>query len=312
MTPPPRSAAGGDLAYRPTTHLLYGAVERCYRAWAAAREADAEAAATALAWLDELRDRGLAQMTLGSYAGVVIRRVCPTAREGVRDRLLAWQRQAGRDEREGRLSDAPRPPEPRRPLRKSMLRDLLAAQPATVQGVRAKAMLAVAWYGLLRCSDLRMIRYESCAWEPDGITIRLVGAKTDRHYRGQFVGLRHRSNPQHDPVILLDEWLRCSGIREGFLFRRILKTGNVHPSAPLSYSGVARIFREAFALVPGAARSRFATHSLRRGAATELAMSGASTIAIMQAGRWKSVQMAHHYVESAPLANDPFAAIDDA
>ncbi len=157
---------------------------------------------------------------------------------------------------------------------------------------RNRALLAVAYDGLLRRSELCRARLADL--EPDthgGATLLLRRSKTDAGGRSATVYLAH------DTTALLTRWLRRSGIRDGRLFRSVGKGGRVgpglHPSqVPRIYKAMARA-----AGLPAEVVEAVSGHSPRVGAAQDMIAAGVELPAIMHAGRWKTPAMVSRYGE---------------
>lgn len=100
-------------------------------------------------------------------------------------------------------------------------------------------------------------------------------------------------------TVLLNTWLNASGIREGKVFRRLSKTGNVI-GRDLSLTSLRRIIKNSIDEA-GLKEGRYSGHSLRVGSVRSLAEHGVTLVELMEEGRWKSPRMAAHY------ASDQFA-----
>ena len=171
-------------------------------------------------------------------------------------------------------------------------RRLVKAVAGRLIDVRNCAILAVAYDAMLRRSELVALQVVDVTIERGGSASLLVRrAKTDPEGGGSMLYL-HR-----DSVKLLREWLSESGIADGALFRSLRKDGTVGERLPASQ--VPRIYRAMAerAGLPAQMVRRLSGHSPRVGAAQDMIASGIGIPAIMQAGRWKDVQMVQRYGE---------------
>ncbi len=98
----------------------------------------------------------------------------------------------------------------------------------------------------------------------------------------------------------LAEWLSESGIREGALFRRVLKGG--HLGGPLSAAAVRDIV-QARCLLAGV-EGEFSAHSLRSGFVTEAAAQNVSLADTMAMTGHHSVAVVPGYQRSSALVNN--------
>lgn len=201
-------------------------------------------------------------------------------------------------------------PQKRKALRYATLEKVVVALPDDLAGARMRALLVVGWWGLLRASELLALRVEDIEFEPNGVDLRLRETKTGG------IGEQSASLPLLDDVALcpvreLRRWLSRAGLLSGPLFPRLRRRKGelCVTDRALSYPAYHRLLHEAFALADIPMASLYSTHSLRRGAATELAKSGGSITDLQEAGRWRSVSIAAGYVESAGVSHAPMRRI---
>ena len=169
---------------------------------------------------------------------------------------------------------------------------LLEASGVRLIDVRNQALVAVAYDGMLRRSELVALELSDFVEELPGYATLLVRwAKTDPEGCGAAVYLAR------DTVTLVQAWLHRSGIGDGRLFRSLTKGGKVgeslHPSqVPRIFKGMARR-----AGLPKDVAESLSGHSARVGAAQDMVASGIEMPAILQAGRWKTSVMVNRYGE---------------
>ena len=171
-------------------------------------------------------------------------------------------------------------------------RRLVEASGDRMIDVRNRAILAVAYDAMLRRSELVALQVVDVTIEGGGSASLLVRrAKTDPEGSGSMLYLHH------DSVKLLREWLSASGIDGVPLFRSMRKDGTV--GGKLHASQVPRIYKAMAERAGFSAQMvrRLSGHSPRVGAAQDMIASGIGIPAIMQAGRWKNVQMVQRYGE---------------
>ena len=169
---------------------------------------------------------------------------------------------------------------------------LLAAAGDRPIDLRNRALLAVAYDGMLRRAELTDLQVSDLLEEMPGDASLLVRrSKTDGEGVGEIVYLAR------DTVRLVRAWLERSGIAAGRLFRSVDKGGKVGDR--LDPSQVPRIFKAMAdrAGLPGAVADGLSGHSARVGAAQDMIAAGIELPAILQAGRWKSTAMVNRYGE---------------
>lgn len=169
---------------------------------------------------------------------------------------------------------------------------LLATAGSRLIDVRDRALLAVAYDGLLRRSELVSLQVSDLNVNSDGSATLLVRrSKTDQEGDGAWQYL------DSDTAQLVQEWTRRASIREGWLFLPVRANGTLGDK--LDDSRVPYIFREM------ARRAGFSEkfvrgisgHSPRVGAAQDMIANGIELPMVMQAGRWKSPRMVSRYGE---------------
>lgn len=204
-------------------------------------------------------------------------------------------------------------PRKRKALRYATLEKVVAALPDDLAGARMRALLVVGWWGLLRASELLALRVEDIEFEPNGVDLRLRETKTGG-VSDQSAALPLLDDVALCPVRELRRWLSRAQLVSGPLFPRLRRRKGelCVTDRPLSYPAYHRLLHDAFALADIPMASQYSTHSLRRGAATELAKSGGSITDLQEAGRWRSVSIAAGYVESAGVSHAPMRRVSTA
>jgi integrase len=169
---------------------------------------------------------------------------------------------------------------------------ILAACPDDLRGLRDHALIAMGYDTLCRRSELVALRVEDYAPEPDGSgTILVRKAKADQYGRGRLAYL------STDTVAALERWLNAAGVTAGPIFRRIddgvLVGGTIIPN---TVSDILKRRAKETGLDATTVK-RLSGHSLRVGAAQDMAAAGIELVAIMHAGGWRSPEMVMRYIE---------------
>lgn len=186
------------------------------------------------------------------------------------------------------------------------LRELVMKLPASVAGIRDRALLVLGFAGALRRSELVALDASDILFIRDGLELTIRHSKTDQEKAGKKLGLPYGSNPLTCPVRTLQSWLEKAP-REGAIFRAVTQRGKI--GARLSDKDVARIIKRACVAAELNPKS-FSGHSLRRGFVTTAARAGKLERDIMRQTRHKSVVMVREYIEEAGLfENNPASGI---
>jgi integrase/recombinase XerD len=162
--------------------------------------------------------------------------------------------------------------------------------------MRDRALIAIGCDTLCRRSELVALNVEDCAPRAGGGgTVLIRRSKTDPFGKGR-VGSISRDGWRY-----FEDWLVASGLEEGPLFRRIYQD-RIQPGA----IGPERVPRLLKALAGTAGldeptQMALSGHSMRVGAAQDLAARGRDIIQIMRAGGWKSTNIVGRYIENAVI-----------
>lgn len=168
--------------------------------------------------------------------------------------------------------------------------------------IRNRALVLVGFFGAFRRSELVAMQWEHVEFVSDGIVITLPRSKTDQTGEGQKSVIPF-GNDLRCPVRALIDWRQASKLWDGYVFRRISKTGTIstHGVTGVYVNMVIRDLVKAVGL-PNA--EQYSAHSLRRGFATEAARLGASMPSIQKHGRWRSTRTVVEYVEAGRRFED--------
>jgi len=197
-----------------------------------------------------------------------------------------------------------------------------AEAPERRLALRNRAMLTVGWFCMLRSANLvairrehvRLVRFDGDGWiddedRPTGLIVHLPESKTDQLKEGRDVAVHAQADETVCPVRALKDYLSAASIGpEDRIFpvsertvSRLIKRLAANPEhGHKSLKEIARCDSCA------TAAKRFASHSLRRGAATAQAQRGISEREIMRQGGWKNERVMRGYIEHATLfQNNP-------
>lgn len=201
---------------------------------------------------------------------------------------------------------------------------LLEACPTSLDGLRDRALLSVAYDTGLRRAELVRVRREHIERLASGAGRLLVPtSKTDREGRGSYAFLSLRS------MRALRTWLAAARIEAGPVFRRLhhtrtkqledVWTPGRNPLSPQSvsliYKVMARRAYEAGLLdeLDGAEFERWlagiSAHSTRVGLTQDLFAAGQDLAGIMQALRWKSPAQPARYAQALAVEANAAAKV---
>jgi integrase/recombinase XerD len=236
----------------------------------------------------------------------------PTKAAVVRNTLKARARRSG-----GQVQAAP--------LRWAQVEAVIEVLSDDLAGLRDKTVLAVAHNTLARRAELVALDVSDVEFLDDGVaTVALRPTKTDLEAEQDFRFLSPRT------AALVRDWLARSGLREGPLFPRMqcngaacvsngqrgagravlshgqrLSAAQVNVIVKLAIARLATAQGELAVGQWGPAQRRqamlayakdYSGHSLRVGAAQDMAAVGIGTAAILQAGGWKDERMVRRYI----------------
>jgi site-specific recombinase XerD len=183
------------------------------------------------------------------------------------------------------------------PATANRLVEMIRLCPTTLPGMRDRAMLLLGFAGAFRRSELVALRVEDLQEAAGGLRITIRRSKTDQDGAGQEIAIAR--GDVHCPVLAVKAWMAAAGITEGYVFRPFARNGRVL-DRPLSDRAVANLVK-AYAARAGFRVEDFSGHSLRAGAVTTAAESGAPLLKMAELSRHKSLEVLKGYVRSADL-----------
>lgn len=169
-----------------------------------------------------------------------------------------------------------------------------------VKGIRDKALLLVGFAGGFRRSELATIQVEDLEQTTKGINVHLAKSKSNQEGEGEIISLVYGRDPDNCPINSLNDWLKESGIEEGFIFRSVKKGGKVGDS--ITGTAIYLIVRD-YAKIAGFNPKLFGGHSLRSGCATFLLDKGVPAYTVQKHMRHKSFNTTQSYNRNV-TAND--------
>lgn len=241
------------------------------------------AASTVAGYVDELAGTGrkAAGIKQAAWAIGAVHRLAgqpdPTKHDQVRNALKRMARQLGTRQQQAA------------PVNAYELRRIVEAAGTRIIDQRDLALVLVMRDLLARRSEAVALDVADISYDRDGSgTVMICRSKTDQTGEGKELYL---SPPA---VAQLRCWIETAGIAEGPIFRTVDKAGR--PGDRLQAPEVARIIKR-LARKAGLPADRLSGHSCRVGMAQDLVAAGADVAGLMQAGRWKSMQMPARYSE---------------
>lgn len=219
----------------------------------------------------------------------------PTRSELVRSVLRGLRRRNGSKAKQAK------------PLLSKTLCEMLDFMGEGAKSIRDRAILLLGFAGGFRRSELVGLDYTDIEFVHAGIIVTIRKSKTDQFGIGRTIGIPYAKG-RHCPVLALQQWLRCSDVIEGPLFRPINRYGHIR-SLRLSGEAVSLIVRARLAAI-GIEPTGYSGHSLRSGFATSAAQAGASFCKIRAQTGHTSDGMLARYIHNAELfANNPAGVI---
>lgn len=242
------------------TRRAYKADWASFATWCeAAGEKTLPASPIAVAtYLAQLADGGLKAKTIQRRTAAIRAKHLaaglepPTNAEGVRAVMRGIRRTLGTR----KVKKAPATAE--------VITSLLDVFPATLAGIRDRALVLLGFAAGMRRSELVALDISDVSWRRKGILLHIGRSKTDQEGAGADIPVPAGSKLQ--PVAALSAWLEASGITDGPIFRQVDRHGRLGAQR-LSDRSVARIVKRAIAAA-GIDESVFSGHSLRAGFVT--------------------------------------------
>ncbi len=178
-------------------------------------------------------------------------------------------------------------------ISKVELRLMINSQDTSLHGVRNKALLLTAYDTLCRRSELTQLLIEDLKFNDDGTgQILLRKSKVDQEAKGNILKF------DLETTKAIKTWVNNSKIENGYLFRGINRDDNLNGS--ISVGQINRIFKKIAhdANLNKDIINRISGHSLRVGAARDLAQNGNDFPTLMRKGRWSKIDTIMKYIQT--------------
>jgi integrase len=176
--------------------------------------------------------------------------------------------------------------------------------PAGLAGQRDRALLLLGFAGALRRSELAKLTIEQVSLDKRGMYLALGKTKADQAAENDVIAIPVAvKRKAYCPVAAYRDWIHAAKIKAGPAFRRISKSGNVHPTDALNNASIAKIVK-ACARRAGLDASLYSGHSLRAGLATSAAMEQKPYHKIKAQTRHKSDSTLLGYIRDGQLFHD--------
>lgn len=194
----------------------------------------------------------------------------------------------------------------------NIVRELVATlDRSTLQGKRDAAIILLGFFGAFRRSELVALDVADLekTIAKDGRAAYLVKvrkSKTDQEGAGMVKGIFAARSRELDPVAALDDYMTAAGIKDGAIFRRVVKGGARLLDERLTPQSVALVIKAAAKHANISAD--LSGHSLRSGFITSALASGASERSIMNQSGHKSVTVMRGYQRRENALSDNAAS----
>jgi integrase len=197
-------------------------------------------------------------------------------------------------------------PNGKAPILTPLLRQMVAALPDDLPGLRDKAILLIGFAGAFRRSEIVGLQVRDVQISDAGLIVTLRRSKTDQEGASFTKGIPVETNEATCPKCALEVWLQLTGITSGPIFRPVDRWGHVGNRA-LSSLGVARAVKPALTAIE-VYTAAYSGHSLRAGLGTAAAMAGVSEQVIMQQTGHKNTAMLRRYIREGSLFRENAAS----
>lgn len=163
---------------------------------------------------------------------------------------------------------------------------------------RDRALLTITFFGAFRRSEVVSLDMENIEFTDKGLAISLLQSKTSD--TKQVVYISFAKDKDICPVKALKEWIEKAEIKEGAVFRSLLKGGKT--AGRLSGHAVSEIIKIHFG-------HEYSGHSARRGLVTASAEKGTPMHVIKKHSRHKSADMVLRYIDESRGFEDSSVAV---
>lgn len=168
-------------------------------------------------------------------------------------------------------------------------------------GLRDRAMLLLGFAGGFRRSEVIQLRREHLHFVGLNLRVHLSRSKTDQMGQGLDKPIFGERDSIYCPVNAIRDWLQTSGIKTGYIFRRIRRgqTLNLAEDKPLSAVAYANCIKR-YAKQIGLDHTQLSGHSLRSGFVTSAALSGKDALHIADVTK-QDIRTVQRYMRKAQM-----------
>lgn len=184
-----------------------------------------------------------------------------------------------------------------------------------LKDIRDLAILATAYYTLLRSSEITRIKVKDFKLQRNGKAILHIShTKTVLTIEGLYKHLGKL------PTKLIQNWIDMSGVdlhKNAYLFCAIKKSNEIQrPNHQLTTETIRRVFNSSYRLINTVKRNQgdrymtWSAHSARVGAAIDMAERNVGLTQIMHEGTWKKPEMVIRYIRKLESEDGPMQEFD--
>lgn len=189
------------------------------------------------------------------------------------------------------------------------LRLMVDSLPATLAGVRDRALLLIGFASAMRRSELAALQVADVRFVAEGVELTIRRSKTDQEGAGRVVAVHRGSRAETCPVRSLRAWLDAAGTEIGPVWQSFDGKAAGLTGHAIADRDVARIVQRA-AKAAGLDPATVAGHSLRAGFATAAASHGAQVHEIKLVTGHRSDAMVGRYIrEGRRFAKNPIGGV---
>ena len=174
-------------------------------------------------------------------------------------------------------------------------------------GLRNAAIIALGFSAALRRSEICALMIDDIQIIPPlngeetrNMLVHIRKSKTDQAGKGQRIAVPEGQRIK--PIIRLEEWLRSSGIKRGYVFQTMKRGGGLR-GRPLHHTDIPRLLKY-YARTIGLITGEISGHSLRAGFVTSAAVHNARLDKIMEITRHSNPETVMRYVRDVELFRD--------
>lgn len=179
---------------------------------------------------------------------------------------------------------------------------MVRAQPATVIGLRNRALLLVGFGAALRRSELVFLKASDVRFHSKGVILTLQRSKTDQHGAGTMLAIHAASDPLFCAAKALKDWFGVYSPtgNDAPLFCSLTKSHR--PTGQRLHDRmIARLIKESAKAAGLPNPDRFSGHSLRSGLLTTAGENQEQLADIMRQSRHQSTEVALNYIRPSDL-----------